>query len=373
MDRRRIGAASETKRRGRARALTANAAIALLATALTGEAALRVYDWARPSPIFYKSSYDRFRPLPHARHYSFELNSMGLKDVEFRRRKGGAYRIVALGDSFAFGVVPYGFGFLELMEERLVAGGHNVEILNFGIPGIGPWQYLDVLVGEALDFAPDGILLCFYVGNDILNAGNPPRRKAHEYSHLASFLHFLTVRGAVVPEPVLSLHRKSPREYADDAPTIHRESFLNIERKRSYVYRVGNRRFERDWRLALEALVRVRRICRKRKIPLLVVLVPSEIQVDPSLQAEVRATIAGDAQIEWDFAQPNRVLSAALAEAGIARLDLHDAFARAAKTRRLYKPRDTHWNLAGNRLAARVIGDALAAAGVGRAAAATAP
>ena len=42
-------------------------------------------------------------------------------------------------------------------------------------------------------------------------------------------------------------------------------------------------------------------------------------------------------------------------EEAIPFLDLLPAFVEAGQRTRLYKPRDTHWNLAGNRLAAEVI------------------
>jgi hypothetical protein len=351
----------------RTRTLIANVGIALLSAALTAEAVLRIHDWARPSPIFYKPSYDRFRPQPHARHYSFAVNSMGFKDVEFRREKGDAYRVVALGDSFAFGVVPYGSGFLELVEDRLRGHGRRVEILNFGIRGIGPWQYLEVLVDEALGFDPDGVLLCFYVGNDFQDARRPVRRrKTHEYSHLASLIYFLTVQRVALPDHLPIGANARLGEYADESPTLEGARFLSLERQRAYVYRVGDQQFERDLGSVVAALLAVRRVCRERGIDLLVVLLPAEIQVDPTLQAEVTATFEPDARARWDFSAPSRALSAALDKAGIPRLDLHQAFAGAAQSQRLYKPRDTHWNLAGNRLAAEVVSDFIAATGVGK-------
>ncbi len=349
------------------RTLVANVGIALLSAALTGEVVLRIYDWARPSPIFYKPSYDRFRPHPHARHYSFTLNSMGFKDVEFHREKNDAYRVVALGDSFAFGVVPYGSGFVELVEDRLREHGRRIEILNFAIPGIGPWQYLEVLLDEALGYDPDGVLLCFYVGNDFQNIRNPaPRRKMYEYSYLASLIYFVMVQRAALPDH-LPIGRKAPLgEYADEDPTHSIAQFLSIERQRAYIYRVGDRQFERDLGSTMDALLAVRRICRERGIDLLVVLLPAEIQVDPNLQTKVTATFEHSARVRWDFSAPSRALSAALAQAGVPRLDLYRAFAAAAKSQRLYKPLDTHWNLAGNRLAASVIYDFIAATSVGR-------
>jgi hypothetical protein len=44
-----------------------------------------------------------------------------------------------------------------------------------------------------------------------------------------------------------------------------------------------------------------------------------------------------------------------LARAGLQTIDLLPAFEEAGRGVRLYKPRDTHWNLAGNRVAAEAI------------------
>src|SRR5690606_18290337 len=47
----------------------------------------------------------------------FRCNSLGFHDVEFRReRTPGTFRIVGLGDSFAYGNVTYGRSYLTLAE-----------------------------------------------------------------------------------------------------------------------------------------------------------------------------------------------------------------------------------------------------------------
>jgi hypothetical protein len=53
-----------------------------------------------------------------------------------------------------------------------------------------------------------------------------------------------------------------------------------------------------------------------------------------------------------DYLQPNRILGERLDALSVPFLDLYPAFSRAAPAEHLYKPRDTHWIIAGNRLAA---------------------
>jgi hypothetical protein len=81
--------------------------IALITVAL-GEVSLRIYNSVDPLPIFYSGNPDRFRGKPLTPFWNFHLNSRGFNDVEFSVRKAaGTIRTLGIGDSFAFGVVPY--------------------------------------------------------------------------------------------------------------------------------------------------------------------------------------------------------------------------------------------------------------------------
>jgi len=82
------------------------------------------------------------------------------------------------------------------------------------------------------------------------------------------------------------------------------------------------------------------------------------MQVDPELRGEM-ARFFDDGEAGFDFVAPNRRLAEDLRSQGIRYLDLLGPFREAGRRARLYKPRDTHWNIAGNRLAADLIRDAL--------------
>jgi hypothetical protein len=53
--------------------------------------------------------------------------------------------------------------------------------------------------------------------------------------------------------------------------------------------------------------------------------------------------------------RPNESLTKRLRTAGIDYLDLFHVFVAEGQDRRLYRPRDTHWNIAGNEVAVRAI------------------
>src|ERR1044072_4578912 len=91
--------------------------IILLVTFFLAEIAFRVFNYIRPSFVFQGSSYNRFRGTPKGNDFNFRLNSRGFKDVEFTvKKEDGTYRILGMGDSFAFGVVPYQDNYLTLLE-----------------------------------------------------------------------------------------------------------------------------------------------------------------------------------------------------------------------------------------------------------------
>ena len=113
--------------------------IIALSTVALGEVGLRIYNSIDPLPIFYSGNPNRFRGKPFAPFWNFHLNSRGFNDVEFSAHKTpGTIRILGIGDSFAFGVVPYEYNYLTLVEQYLKQSGHNVELINMGIPSIGP-------------------------------------------------------------------------------------------------------------------------------------------------------------------------------------------------------------------------------------------
>lgn len=105
--------------------------------------------------------------------YGFRCNSLGFHDLEFQRAMPpGGMRIVALGDSFAFGTVPYGHLYLTLAEALLLlartrdAVAAPLAIDNLGVPasGIADYRLVYALVGREL--APDLVLVTLYLGND---------------------------------------------------------------------------------------------------------------------------------------------------------------------------------------------------------------
>lgn len=325
--------------------------VIIIITLVLAEIAFRVFNYVKPSFIFHDSSYNRFRGKPHEPIYGFALNSRGFNDVEFGAKKEeGAYRVLGLGDSFAFGIVPNQYNYLTLLEEGLNKDGKKVELINMGIPGIGPKDYLSLLNDEGLELEPDMVLLSFFIGNDFMRSAE--ERSLYTYSYVASFINYL------ISAPRERLVASA--EYNDSDPTFSDPKFVGLESDRSEIYRKQNPSFEGDFAEAMGHLASIKKLCDERKISLALVLIPDEVQINRTLQSKVLLLKGFNASPDdFDFALPNKLMAAKLKELKIKFVDLLDSFAAESSRKALYKPNDSHWNIAGNELAARVIQEAL--------------
>jgi len=332
--------------------------VVVLAVSLAiGEVVLRVINHFRPSYVYYDASYNRFRGVPGSLKHGYPINQRGFHDHEFSVDKGSTYRILALGDSFAFGVVPYPHNYLTLLEERLHRSGAPVEVLNFGIPRTGPTEQLTLLATEGLTYQPDLVLVSFFVGNDFLDQ----LRVAQARKSLAdrSFVLSLLKHAVRVGSSLEGGNVYGDKPYDDAAPTLSEHKYLEIVERRSRVFRRDWKPFESAFESAVLALEEILRLCSDRDVPVTVVLCPDEIQVNHELQNQVLRHSRAFGRRNTDFSLPNRLLFERLVAVGIDALDLYEPLLLASAQEQLYKPRDTHWNIAGNRVVAELIGNHL--------------
>jgi hypothetical protein len=327
---------------------TRSAIIILIIFFVLGEFALRIYNSFNPLFIFYDNSYNRFRGKPFANDWDFKLNSQGFKDVEFSRKKNQNYRILGMGDSFAYGVVPYNNNYLTRIESQFQQELTNVEVFNMGIPSIGPKEYLSLLMREGLGYHPDMVLLSFYIGNDFIDSYKS--RKWYTYSYMASLIHY-----------ILALQRKYEGRiihgkgiYCDNCPNFDQAAYLEIEKERSFIFSTESKDSTRFFDAAVDSLKQIGDVCKQNGIKLVVVIIPDEIQINSSLETEVKRQLSVKDE-KWDITLPNERLAKELNAMGVDYLDLYPNFLKKSQEQPLYRPRDTHWNIAGNQFAANII------------------
>ena len=327
----------------------------VLVTLVLLEGALRLFNAIRPTYVFYSDSYTRFRGQPGERHFDATLNSGGFNDIEHTvgRPANVAYRIVALGDSFAVGVVPQRDNFLTRLESMLSAR-KPVEVINMGVAGTEPADYLSILADEGLVYRPDLVLVNFFIGNDFETRS----ARWHERSYLITLVRALWRLGRS-SEGVTLRGGGNHDVYDDTEPALHPDIFLEVQVDRTWVYERDSERFAAAAARAAELLGQMRDLARQAGADMLVTLIPDENQIDSALRARVvDARSLFPEQLDWG--QPNRLITQALAAEQIEVLDLLPVLSEAARHERVYKPTDTHWNVAGNRVAAEAIAQALA-------------
>ncbi len=320
-----------------------------------------LYHRANPTFGVWDSSYNQWRGKPLAHDYNgFRLNSRGFKDVEFSvRKEESVFRILGIGDSFAFGSVAYPDCVLTVLGDHLRAQG-RYELINMGICGTGPKEYLSLLVAEGLELSPDLVIVLFFVGNDFANAGAV--RSLCSYSYGCTMVRYLSTiyrqhegLGAYAPGTT----------YTEDEPLPDYEQFLSVETSASLIFIR-----EKDWRHHFDAAIyyleEMKRTCDSKGVRLLIAIAPDRVQLEKGFQEEVLKALR---ERRWpdngrwptltkdgmDFRGPNRMLSAELDRKKILNVDLTDEFGKAAAHQRLYRANDSHWNIAGNRLAADLV------------------
>ena len=222
--------------------------IILLVTIASLEVGLRIFHHFRPLPIFYDNSYNRFRTRPHMPIYDFHTNSKGFHDVERTQEKpAGTYRALRLGNSFSFGIVPHQFNYLTLLESRIKSVRPGFELINMGISGISPREYLAVLLHEGLKLRPDMVLLSFFIGNDFAETAKIDQ--IDRLSYVANIAKYVYALGTSVG----NLGGATASAYKDDAPSLTDGAFLQISPLASLfsrkTIRYSTKPFPTRWRI----------------------------------------------------------------------------------------------------------------------------
>ena len=330
--------------------------------------------------------------VPHRNWFNYWSNALGLNDEEFEVPKpAGRFRILALGDSFTFGLVPYPHNVMTLLEARVRAAcpGRDLDLLNFGIGGAGVRDYRTIVTLGLRTYDPDLVLVNFFAGND----GPDLYRQVHERSRGPTVLgasrlwtfgrnalrlwrgvHDLdtvqappagptppghTPRGGTPVDPSRHVSEQDP---ALTGPVFTETVFASIQAEElRRIYRPEDPAIvDRVWRPVLADLEAIRAEVLRQGRGLALAIYPSVLQVYPAQRAALVETLrrrpryvalSGDA---LDPSLPNRQLAAYCQRAALPCVDLTPVFVEASRSssEALYKQRDAHWTIRGNRVAA---------------------
>lgn len=366
-----VALASFGRLRSRILVLVATLAGSLLAA----ELGLRVYARVVPTYILASStSGARYllaarRLVPGKIRHGYQVNSRGDYDDEPRALAPGERRVVVIGDSFSVGTVPLPLNFTSRIEDELP----GVDVYNLGAPGIGPPEYLHLLLTEALALQPDLVVVDLYVGNDLVFASpeRPWRGWLHPlYGRDAILLLRLFVRTLRIEAESRDARGMAEPAWREDLRQLDLEQLLaahpwtldptletpTYSEARFHANELAKAETvcDRGSSEELAAFPFLERMVEAAgDVPLVFVVIPEEFQVEDGLWGR----LAADSQVDLERDRPQRLLSRWFAERGIDFLDLLPA-SRAEEPlldgdRHLYHQRNTHWNVRGNELAGR--------------------
>jgi lysophospholipase L1-like esterase len=113
-------------------------------------------------------------------HVEYTHNSKGLRDEEYPYQKPeGTYRVLVLGDSFAYGDgVQRSEAFPEILES-LLKEHDSFEVINTGVTGYGLTQETLYYETEGYKYEPDLVMLVFFHNDltDLIREKEPPKPK----------------------------------------------------------------------------------------------------------------------------------------------------------------------------------------------------
>jgi lysophospholipase L1-like esterase len=288
-------------------------------------------------------------------------NAFGFNDIDRPNIKPeGVRRLAIIGDSFVFGVVPRAANFVSDIQRYADGAQANVEVLNMGIPGAGPKNYLRMIRKDAVDRQADIVGVVLFLGNDLLQShpdfdtriwiGDAREVLVSPFSAGWSMEYSSLARMVRASSRMLRERLSAPHE-----GTFTRRSFLEIERQRQAVFETPMPTFIRECYSSLVDIVQqMKAVADAHGMTLFVVLAPDEIQIERDLQMEVSRTSGAD-RANYDYGALPGNLANDLESAGVATLNLQSAFEARGTTEALYATNDTHWNEAGNAVAANAI------------------
>lgn len=280
--------------------------------------------------------------------HEIEINSKGLRESEIDYQSSKSrYRILALGDSFLFGTgVTEEHVYVNLLERQLQQS-YDVDVINAGVGGYGPWREYAYLMSEGYKWEPDMILVSYFIGNDLQDDWSYPgdyyivggylvetvptiktKTRWFIYNHCKACL--FTARA--VTNIKLKIQAASPNKYPSTG--LRLKQFLDTP---------DNLTLDAYNRTA-QALVSIESFAAQHNITLVIMLVPTKLQTRELQQRYLRS------EDGYNYQKPNEMIRSFMDDHTVV-----DFLEEGINSSDYYYATDIHWNLQGHVLAAEVL------------------
>jgi hypothetical protein len=389
------------------RRLVSNIAAVLLAVGVTAgaaEVAVRAFHLAPAVDA------DGMIAPPHEFDWDETSNARGWHDVEHAEAKPpGVERVLVLGDSYVEARhVPRDSTFTRLLERRLrersgyevAAGGMpndstsastgiaagsdaatatspSIEVIAIGHRGWSQREELAALEREGLAYHPDLVLLCFLGFNDVSGNSGELRARGKQQEETLLAKRPGQTRTSLASLPLLvapASHLNRALSYrlallsARLEPVLHRDRPAESTIPVDYLVfcDVDDPAWHEAWAETESLVVAIRDRVEAAGARLLLVSLPMPQQSVEDGVAQLTRAYPALAQLEPDLGRADSLLAGITTRHAIERLALAPSFRDRARraNERLHFPVNGHWNEAGHRFAAELIGDYLIAKGL---------
>lgn len=292
------------------------------------------------------------------------INSNGHRDDESNPEKDkGVFRILVLGDSFTMGVnVRQEETYPQILERTLNEQFKEtrIEVINAGVAGWEPFQYAQYYEHYGRQFKPDLILIGFFVGNDTYNQISDVSQTATAVSgrlitrqdaantsiglKVFLFEHFHLAR--------LILHKGQPltQKFTRVNCQDFTKEYLMIQTQRMENHLKRDQNRLNLAKNSVYQILKVKRMADPEHIPVVVVLLPDENQINLGLQQKI---LTEDEFVNYDFDMPQSMLIEMFQYVGISKVI--NPLPEFKKDSGCLYMNDTHFSPAGHELAAKVI------------------
>ena len=307
-------------------------------------------------------------------------NRFGFNDRDYPLEKTpGALRIVVVGDSFGWAGGLDG-NYTAVLERMFEARdhGHKVDVINTGYTGTHTGEQLVMLNKFGLQYNPDLVILGFFAGNDFRDADPNRKRivvdgslvdidKRYErrflgYPIIPQSRLFVFLRQRYWDFTETRQARKEARAWAaathQPAPerNLSEAAFLKVQKATLSFFdkQTATTKYAPNIEYIFDSIAAMNEVLRSRKIEFIVAIYPDTLQVSPN-QFDALVTRSQLRKEDYDLNLAQDLLKTFLASKQIPYLDLTDRFRTEAKRQDLYTFRNSHWNDAGNKLAAEIL------------------
>jgi len=270
-------------------------------------------DWYREDDIVgfvHQPNAKRVRDWPeHPKgEIVFRTNNTGFREDSdtMAEKAPGVVRVLVTGDSHTDGVVYNEDSFANRLEARLKAleGPGKYEVINGGSGYYGPLQYYR-FAKKYFALKPDVYVVAIYMGNDILDAASLVEQEKGGNKRPDGYYELLKSQAAL------------------------REGAVWQGLNQIYYFKTFPHMLDESLERTADLFARIKDLCDEQKIPLLVVLIPTKVDVEWNSDREVLDRIkAGLSLSDEDVRLNERIkdrLAQRLASMGIHYVDMLDA------------------------------------------------